>query len=85
MSKSLSKLIDIVPPNLGFVGESTSWYDDRKYPRYDFTALLKVPKSEFYAKFKEFADGENQYYPYFKIVDTELKKIYFDKKDLNES
>lgn len=85
LSKSLSKLIDIVPPNLNFVGESTSWYDDRKYPRYDFTALLKVPKSEFYAKFKEFADGENQYYPYFKIVDTELKKIYFDKKDLNES
>jgi hypothetical protein len=47
--------------------------------------LLKVPKSEFYAKFKEFADGENQYYPNFKIVDTELMKIYFDKKDLNES
>ena len=85
LPKSLSKLIDIVPPNLNRVGESTSWYDDRKYPRYDFTALLKVPKSEFYAKFKSFANDEDLYYPNFKIEDTELKKIYFDKEDLNES
>lgn len=85
LPKSLSKLIDIVPPNLNRVGESTSWYDDRNYPRYDFTALLKVPKSEFYAKFKSFANDETLYYPNFKIEDTELKKIYFDKEDLNES
>lgn len=85
LPKSLSKLIDIVPPNLDFVGESTSWYDDRKYPRYNFTALLKVPKSEFYSKFKSFANDEDLYYPNFKIEGTELKKIYFDKEDLNES
>lgn len=85
LPKSLSKLIDIVPPNLDRVGESLSLHDDRKYPRYDFTALLKVPRSEFYAKFKRFSNDEDQYYPKFKIVDTELKKIYFDKEDLNES
>jgi len=85
LPKSIAKLIDIVPPNLKRVGESTSWYDDRKYPRYDFIALLKVPKSEFYAKFKSFANDEDLYYPNFKIEDTELKKIYFDKEDLNES
>lgn len=85
LPKSLSKLIDIVPPNLDFVGESTSWNDDRKYPRYNFTALLKVPKSEFYSKFKSFANDEDLYYPNFKIEGTELKKIYFDKEDLNES
>lgn len=85
LPKSLAKLIDIVPPNLDRVGESLSLYDDRKYPRYDFTALLKVPKSEFYAKFKSFSNDEDQYYPKFKIEDTELKKIYFDNEDLNES
>ena len=85
LPKSLAELIDIVPPNLNLVGESLSWYDNRKYPRYEFTALLKVPKSEFYAKFKSFANDEDLYYPNFKIEDTELKKIYFDKEDLNES
>lgn len=85
LPKSLSKLIDIVPPNLDLVGKSLCLHDDRKYPCYDFTALLKVPISEFYAKFKRFSNNETQYYPKFKIVDTELKKIYFDKEDLNES
>lgn len=85
LPKSLAELIDIVPPNLNLVGESPSWYFDRKYPCYDFTALLKVPRSEFYAKFKSFANDEDLYYPNFKIEDTELKKIYFDKEDLNES